>query len=58
MKVVHILPGTSVPLARTWPNGQVDFVMEESESESHSVVSDYLQPMDCIVYGILQARVL
>ena len=29
-----------------------------SSSESPVVVSDSLQPMDCIVHGILQARVL
>ena len=28
------------------------------ESESHSVVSDSLRPMDCIIHGILQARIL
>ena len=26
--------------------------------ESHSVMSDSLDPMDCIVHGILQARIL
>ena len=31
---------------------------KESESESHSVVSDSLRPMDFIVPGILQARIL
>ena len=30
----------------------------ESESESHSVVSDSLRPMDYTVHGILQARIL
>ena len=30
----------------------------ESENESCSVVSDSLDPMDCRVHGILQARVL
>ena len=30
----------------------------ESESESRSVVSDSLRPMECIVHGILQARIL
>ena len=29
-----------------------------SSSESPMVVSDSLQPMDCTVHGILQARVL
>ena len=29
-----------------------------SYSESHSVVSDFLRPMDYTVYGILQARIL
>ena len=29
-----------------------------SESESHSVLSDFFNPMDCIVHGILQARML
>ena len=32
--------------------------MVESESESHSVVSDSLLPMDYTVQGILQARIL
>ena len=32
--------------------------LEETESESHSVVLNSLQPMDCIVHGILQARIL
>ena len=31
---------------------------KESMSESHSVISDSLQPMDYIVHGILQARIL
>ena len=31
---------------------------KESESESHSVVSNSLQPMDYSVDGILQARIL
>ena len=30
----------------------------ESESESHSVMSDSLQPMDYTIRGILQARIL
>ena len=29
-----------------------------SESESHSVASDSLQPMDYTVHGILQTRIL
>ena len=29
-----------------------------SESESHSVVSNSLQPMDYKIHGILQARIL
>ena len=32
--------------------------MGESESESRSILSDSLQPMDCVVHGILQARIL
>ena len=31
---------------------------EVNKSESRSVVSNSLRPMDCIVYGILQARIL
>ena len=31
---------------------------EATWSESRSVVSDSLRPMDCIVHGILQARIL
>ena len=27
-------------------------------SENHSVVSNSLQPMDCTVHGILQAKIL
>ena len=30
----------------------------KTESESHSVVSDRLQPMDYTVHGVLQARIL
>ena len=30
----------------------------QSESESRSVVSNSLRPMDCIIHGILQARIL
>jgi len=33
-------------------------MMHESESESHSVVSDSLRPHGYIVHGILQARIL
>ena len=32
--------------------------LEETESESRSVVLNSLRPMDCIVHGILQARIL
>ena len=32
--------------------------VKESESESHSVVSDSLRPQDYTVHGILQARIL
>ena len=32
-------------------------IPSESESESRSVMSDSLQPMDWTVYGILQARI-
>ena len=32
--------------------------MHESESESHSVMSDSLQPVDYTVWGILQARII
>ena len=32
--------------------------MHESESESRSVMSDSLQPMDYTVQGILQARII
>ena len=34
------------------------FQGELSESESHSVTSDSLRPVDYTVYGLLQARVL
>ena len=30
----------------------------ESESESHSVMSDFLRPIDYTIHGILQARIL
>ena len=41
-------------------SGERNHVREflKSESESRSVVSDSLRPMDCIVHGILQARIL
>ena len=32
--------------------------LEESESASHSVVSNFLRPHDYTVHGILQARIL
>ena len=32
--------------------------MDESESESRSVILDSLRPMDYTVHGILQARIL
>ena len=31
---------------------------KKKESESHSIVSDSVTPMDYIVHGILQARIL
>ena len=37
---------------------QVSLKNEESESESDSVVSSFCDPKDCIVHGILQARIL
>ena len=51
-----IFPSTRVFIYRKW-------YMYESESVSHSVLSDSLQPMDCSpsdssVHGILQTRTL
>ena len=31
---------------------------QENESESHSVMSDFMDPMDYKVHGFLQARIL
>ena len=33
-------------------------IKKKKESESHSIVSDSVTPMDYIVHGILQARIL
>ena len=52
--------GLSWILARSPRLSAVSFLRghHESERESHSVVSDSLRPMDCIVHGILRARIL
>ena len=42
-----------------FPGKKWEYILEkESESESHSVVSDFFYPMDDIVCGILQAKIL
>ena len=33
-------------------------ILKHYESESRSVMSNSLQPMDCIVHGVLQAKIL
>ena len=49
----------TIHLQETW-NTEQSYIQfhYESESESHSVVSNSLQPIDYTVHGILQARKL
>ena len=50
-----ILPGA---LCASWTWFSVSFPLLGKESESLSVMPSYLQPLDCTVHGILQARIL
>jgi len=50
-----VLPGT---LCAFWTWFSIFFSLLGKESESHSVMPNTLQPLDCIVHGILQARIL
>ena len=49
------LPGA---LCASWTWFSVSFPLLGKESECHSVMPSYLQPLDCTVHGILQARIL
>ena len=53
-----IEPGSPALLSDSLPSEPPGKPFIPSESESCSVVSHFLQPMDCIVHGILQARIL
>ena len=50
-----VLPGT---LCAFWTWFSVSFPLLGKESERHSVMPNSLQPLDCTVHGILQARIL
>ena len=49
LRVLHIFSHLLLVMTYLW---------SRCESESHSVVSDSLRPMDYTVHGILQARIL